>query len=233
MIGSEEYLSNKIISLNQVSFRYPKAQVSTIDKMDFTLFEGEKVFLYGPSGSGKTTLLEILAGVLKATEGDYFFKNLDIGKLSEVERDVFRGTHIGYIFQSFNLLPYLTVLENVTLSSYLYPERGGFKSEVEVNDQAVKLLTALGMHTVMNSNSNQISVGQQQRAAVARALMGNPEFILADEPTSSLDFDHREKFLKLIFELCQQKNCTLLFVSHDRTIEKWFDRSVSLEKGGV
>jgi putative ABC transport system ATP-binding protein len=218
----------KIASLHQVTFVYPESNLPTLDKINFDLLLGEKVFLYGPSGSGKTTLLELLAGVLTPINGEYTFKGKNISQKNEVERDAFRGTHIGYIFQSFNLLPYLTVLENVTLSSHLYPERGGFKSASEVTEQAIHLLKSLGMEAVIHSQSNQISVGQQQRVAVARALMGNPELILADEPTSSLDFDHREKFLKLLFEMCEQKKCTLLFVSHDRSIEKLFDRSISL-----
>jgi putative ABC transport system ATP-binding protein len=222
-------LTEKIINLKEVSFVYSGNKDPVFEKINFSLNKGERVFLFGPSGSGKTTFLEILAGVLLPSSGEYTFKTQNIGKKTEVERDAFRGTHVGYIFQSFNLLPYLTVLENVMLSSNLYPERGGFKSESEVKSQAMELLYKLGMEPVINSLSNQISVGQQQRVAVARALMGNPELILADEPTSSLDFDHREKFLNLLFEMCAQKKCSLLFVSHDRSIEKIFDRAVSLD----
>lgn len=217
-----------LVQLQNINYAYSQNKQSVLKDFSLEIKAGEKLFLYGPSGSGKTTLLEILAGVLKPTSGDYFFKNINVGAKTETERDHFRGTHIGYIFQSFNLLPYLNVLENVTLPALLYPERGGFANDHAAHDQAIDLLKKLGMESILNQSSNALSVGQQQRVAVARALMGNPQLILADEPTSSLDYDHREKFLKLLFELCQERKSTLLFVSHDRSIEKLFDRSVAL-----
>jgi putative ABC transport system ATP-binding protein len=220
---------SKLIEVRNLQFRYANATHDTLQIPEFSVAKGERVYLYGPSGSGKTTLLEILAGILKAEQGEVKILSRDLTKLSEKERDHFRAEHLGYIFQSFNLIPYLSVQENIELPIHLSPSR---KERLKGEDPVSvlrHLCTRLGIITLLDKKVTELSVGQQQRVAVARALFGRPEFILADEPTSSLDMDHREKFLELMFELCEQFGTTVLFVSHDRSIQHLFSRSVALD----
>jgi putative ABC transport system ATP-binding protein len=188
----------------------------------------ERIFLYGPSGSGKTTLLGLLAGVLRATAGSVRVLGRDLTRLSSAQRDAFRGSHIGYIFQLFNLIPYLSVSENIVLPCRLYGERrqrlGGQSLEAAARVAAERL----GIVPLLHQQVTRLSVGEQQRVAAARALIGAPGVILADEPTSSLDHDHRERFLELLFECTDEAGSTLIFVSHDRTLMPLFHHAVSL-----
>jgi putative ABC transport system ATP-binding protein len=190
--------------------------------------KGEKVFLHGPSGSGKTTLLGILAGVLKATEGNVNILGRDLSRMSGPARDALRGAHIGYIFQMFNLIPYLNVLENIMLPCLVSKERKRRIAPRPLDQEAKAVAERLGIDAIMHERVTDLSVGQQQRVAAARALLGSPELIIADEPTSSLDEDHRENFLDLLFNRCREIGSTLLFVSHDRRMMALFDRAVSL-----
>lgn len=219
------------IQLSQLQFSYRPGTL-VLDIHQFQIQAGEKVFLYGPSGSGKSTLLEILAGILVPQAGQAEILGQKMNALSASARDHFRALHMGYIFQIFNLVPYLNVEENILLPLRLNAER-----QNRAQGQSIeKLCERLGIYHLLKSKVTELSVGQQQRVAVARALMGKPELILADEPTSALDFDHREKFIQLLFELCNENKTTLLFVSHDRSLEKLFDRSLSLleiNRGGV
>ena len=214
-------MSAPAVVLRDVRFRY-RSGPEILDIPELTIARGERVFLFGPSGSGKTTLLGLLAGVLAGYTGSVEVLGQDMAKLRGSARDAFRGTHIGYIFQQFNLIPYLTVQENITLPGRLQPARG--KQAGDVN--AVAQL--LGIASLLERGVTELSVGQQQRVAAARALLGGPELLIADEPTSALDFDHRERFLELLFENCALTNSTLLFVSHDRSLAGKFDRQLSL-----
>jgi putative ABC transport system ATP-binding protein len=216
------------IEIQDIKFKYPNSTKLVLDVKEFALAEGERVFLYGPSGCGKTTLLETLAGVLVPQQGILKICNTDTSSLNSSQRDRFRAAHIGYIFQSFNLIPYLNVLENITLPLYLSTERRKNISKDREKEETLFLCTELGIDTLINQSVNELSVGQQQRVAAARALLGQPELILADEPTSSLDYDHREKFIQLLFSLCKKSNISMLFVSHDRSLQGLFDRSLSL-----
>jgi putative ABC transport system ATP-binding protein len=188
----------------------------------------ERIFLYGPSGSGKTTLLGLLAGVLRSTAGSVRVLGRDLTRLSSAQRDAFRGSHIGYIFQLFNLIPYLSVGENIVLPCRLHRERrqrlGGQSLEAAAGVAAERL----GILPLLHQQVTKLSVGEQQRVAAARALIGAPGVILADEPTSSLDHDHRERFLELLFECADEAGSTLIFVSHDRTLMPLFHHAVSL-----
>lgn len=220
---------SKLIEVRNLQFRYANAIHDTLQIPELSIKKGERVYLYGPSGSGKTTLLEILAGILKVNQGEVSILGRNLAEMSDKERDRFRAEHLGYIFQSFNLIPYLSVQENIELPIHLSVTR---KKRLQGED-AVSVLrhlcTRLGIITLLDKKVTELSVGQQQRVAVARALFGRPEFILADEPTSSLDMDHREKFLELMFELCEQFGTTVLFVSHDRSIQHLFTRAVALD----
>jgi putative ABC transport system ATP-binding protein len=190
---------------------------------------GEKVFIFGPSGSGKTTLLGLLAGVLRPTAGTVRVLGNDLGQLSGRQRDALRAAHIGYIFQLFNLIPYLTVLENIVLPCRLSRERRGRLGGEAPELAAARLARELEIGGLLDEHVTRLSVGQQQRVAAARALIGAPELVIADEPTSSLDADRRGRFLELLFERCADAGSTLVFVSHDRQLEHRFDRAVSLD----
>lgn len=215
-----------LIELQEVHYRYPQRPKDTLAIPSFVMKPGEKVFLYGPSGSGKTTLLEVLAGVLQA-KGEVKVLGKNLSQLSAQERDLFRSQHLGYIFQSFNLLPYLSVKENILLPLQLSDQKKQ-RAGSDANQTLAHLTTRLGIADYLQDSVSQLSVGQQQRVAVARALIGKPELILADEPTSALDSDHREMFLNLLFDLAKEQGTGILFVSHDRQIQNLFDRQVSL-----
>jgi putative ABC transport system ATP-binding protein len=189
---------------------------------------GEKVFLHGPSGSGKTTLLGILAGVLKASQGSVNILGHDFAQLSGAARDRVRGTHIGYVFQMFNLIPYLSVVENIMLPCRVSNERRQRLNGAPLEQSATEMAHRLGMGASMFEKVTDLSVGQQQRVAAARALLGSPELMIADEPTSALDEDQRENFLDLLFNHCRESGSTLVFVSHDRRMMPLFDRALSL-----
>jgi putative ABC transport system ATP-binding protein len=220
--------SSPLIKISNLKYRYPGSAQDVLSIPDFTVQSGEEVFLFGPSGSGKTTLLEVLAGVISADAGDVSVLGTDLTKMTPKERDRFRAQHMGYVFQSFNLIPYLSVSENIQLPLHLSPERKARLDNADIDLVIRGLCGNLGIADLLDKNVTQLSVGQQQRVAVARALLGKPDLLLADEPTSALDADHREKFLKLMFELAELYGTTVLFVSHDRGIESLFSRTVSL-----
>jgi putative ABC transport system ATP-binding protein len=207
------------IELRQLKFSYGETPILDIPQLQVN--KGEIVFLFGPSGSGKSTLLEMIAGILKPQSGDLIIDEKNLSNLNLSQLDQFRADTIGYIFQSFNLIPYLSVTENIELP-FLFQ-----KVEIDAKERD-HLIQRLGLAAFIDRPVAQLSVGQQQRVAVARALLKKPKIILADEPTSALDYNHRENFLKLLFELCREHQTTVLFVSHDRTIEKLFDRSIDL-----
>lgn len=216
------------IEIKNLTFKYNNQTRETLHIDELSVEPGEKIFLHGPSGSGKSTLLELLAGVLVPSSGSISLLSKKLESLSPAQRDAFRADHIGYIFQSFNLIPYLSVEENITLPLYLSAQKRTKVSAATEKSEIFKLTSELGIEQLLDKKVSELSVGQQQRVAVARALMGSPEIILADEPTSALDHDHREKFIKLLFTVASKHNSTIIFVSHDKTLESIFDRSVSL-----
>ena len=220
--------SNILVEIRDLQLAYPGVGKPVIKIPEFSLIRGEELFMYGPSGSGKSTLLEVLSGVLKPQQGSVKVLDMDLVKMTESERDSFRAEHMGYIFQSFNLIPYLTVTENIELPLHLSSSRKARLGTVDTGMVIRALCGNLGIADLIGKKVRELSVGQQQRVAVARALLGKPDLLLADEPTSALDTDHREKFLKLMFEICDLYGTTVLFVSHDRSIEKLFTRSVAL-----
>ncbi|MEP4076336.1 ABC transporter ATP-binding protein [Haloferula sp.] len=190
---------------------------------------GERWFIEGPSGSGKSTLLGLLSGVISPQVGEVTVLGKGLGEMGSAKRDRFRADHIGYIFQMFNLVPYLSVIENVTLPLRFSPRRKAKVSNPE--SEALRLLEHLGMAGLETRQVTKLSVGQQQRVAAARALIGSPELILADEPTSSLDEGHSEGFVNLLFEECRASKSTVVFVSHDSRLAGLFDQKFLLEGG--
>lgn len=221
--------SNILIEIRDLQYTYPGNKTPTLNVPEFSVVRGEELFLYGPSGTGKTTLLELLSGVLKPTHGSLKVLDCDFGRMSATERDAFRAEHMGYVFQNFNLIPYLSVQENIQLPLHLSAARRARLGSVDTEMVVRALCGNLGIADLLGKKVGELSVGQQQRVAVARALLGKPDILLADEPTSALDADHRVKFLNLMFELSELYGTTVVFVSHDRSIEKLFSRSISLD----
>ena len=220
-----------LIELTELGFAWP-GQPELLDIPAFTLHAGESLFLKGPSGSGKTTLLGLLGGVQKPGRGHIRLLGADLSSLSAGARDHFRVDHTGYIFQQFNLLPFLSVRENVELPchfSKLRTQRAQ-QRHGSVGEAASALLKHLGLvdPALQARRADSLSIGQQQRVAAARALIGQPELVIADEPTSALDSDAREAFLQLLFAECHDAGSSLLFVSHDQSLAPLFDRSLSL-----
>ena len=215
-----------MIEVKHLTFAYEKEK-SILDIESFRLKVGEKVFLFGPSGSGKTTLLGLLTGVLKLQAGSIHVAGADYARLSQRELDRFRGENIGYIFQSFNLLPYLSVRENILLPVKLHSARRA-RLLKDLKESCDELAERLGITHILDSLAMNISVGQAKRVAAARCLIGSPGLIIADEPTSSLDTDHRERFIQLLIEQAKESRATILFVSHDRSLVMYFDRAVDL-----
>ena len=215
------------VDLEDVRFAYGRGPV-VLDVPSLRLEAGTRTFLHGPSGSGKTTLLGLLAGVLRADSGAVRVLGEDLTTMSGPRRDAFRARHIGYVFQMFNLIPYLSVLENIVLPVRMHASRKQRMRENTPAAEARRLASALEIDHALGSPVGALSVGQQQRVAACRALIGAPELIIADEPTSSLDHDRRDAFLDLLLEACEGAGSTLVFVSHDRTLASHFVQEVSL-----
>ena len=190
------------------------------------------MFLEGPSGSGKTTLLNLLGGVAVPEKGSVRVDGTDLAQLASSARDRFRAEHIGFIFQMFNLVPYLSVEDNVVLPCRFSAARRERASDQPhgLVGEAARLVSAMGLDLaeIGGRAVSALSVGQQQRVAAARALIGTPGLVIADEPTSALDTDSRTAFLDLLFKETTAIGATLVFVSHDRSLSGSFDRSVSL-----
>ncbi len=224
-------MTSTVASLTGVRFRYPNASADALRVERFALQAGERVFVRGPSGSGKTTLLSLLAGVLVPREGAACLNERDWRTLSSAGRDRLRADGIGYIFQQFNLLAYLSVLDNVLLPCRFSASRraraGG--SAAATARTAEGLLGRMGLHGAMlRRSAGELSVGQQQRVAAARALIGSPALVIADEPTSALDEGTRESFMTVLLEACRDAGSALVFVSHDARLSPLFERQVDL-----
>ncbi|MFM2055864.1 MAG: hypothetical protein RLY71_249 [Pseudomonadota bacterium] len=224
-------MADPLLSLHEIRHRWPGAAADGLDIAAFELAAGEAVFLRGPSGSGKSTLLSIIAGVLAVDHGRVTLLGHPLAGLSAARRDRLRADHVGYIFQQFNLLPYLSVLDNVLLPCRFAPRRDRRAAETHgtARASAEQLLQRLGLGPdFWGREAARLSVGQQQRIAAARALIGRPELVIADEPTSALDEVLRDDFMRLLLESCAQAGSALLFVSHDARLAAHFGRRVDL-----
>jgi len=216
-----------VIEVSGVRYTWPGRRPFTLEVERFELERGTCTLLIGPSGSGKSTLLALLAGIIAPEHGRVEILGTDMAALSASARDAFRAEHIGVVFQIFNLLPYGSVIANVLLPLSFAPKRR-IRAAVDrtLEEEARRLLGRLGIGgAIVDSNAAaELSVGQQQRVAAARALIGSPEIIIADEPTSALDADSRSQFLALLFAEVRARGSTLLLVSHDRDLGPLFDR---------
>ncbi len=227
-----------MIDIEPLRFAWARAGADTLVLGPLHLAAGQTVFLHGPSGCGKSTLLGLLAGVLSPRQGRVSLLGQDWAALKAGQRDAFRADHVGVMFQQFNLLPYLSVLDNVTMPcrfSALRRERcqaaGGPEAAAQCWLQRMGLPDAL-----WSRRADTLSVGQQQRVAAARALIGQPELILADEPTSALDAPLRQGFMDLLLQAARDAGSTLVCVSHDEQQALRFDVQWSLpalQKAGV
>ena len=219
------------LSIENLTFSYGRRAPRVLDIAHFELANGETVFLKGASGSGKSTLLGLISGVLANKNGKISVLNQPISTLSASKRDAFRADRMGVIFQMFNLLPYLPVSANVTLPCEFSKVRAQKAADHGgAAEEGRRLLTRLGLDPdqVWSKRTSELSVGQQQRVAAARALIGQPGLILADEPTSALDSNTRNTFIELLMEECRANDTALVFVSHDGSLAHHFDRAVDL-----
>ena len=221
-----------VITAHNLHFQWRSQGPEILHIPQLAIEAGERVLIRGASGSGKSTLLSLLAGITVPTRGSIRVLGQSLETLDGAQRDHFRADHIGYLFQLFNLLPYLSVLDNVILPCRFSRRRKAraLCNSTGLETEARRLLEHLDLlHAdLLERPVHTLSVGQQQRAAAARALMGSPELLIADEPTSALDADRREAFVRLLFEECAAAGSTLVFVSHDHALESLFDRSVDL-----
>ncbi len=220
------------VSIRDIAFHWHDRGPVVLALDALTIETGERVFIEGPSGSGKSTLLSLLAGVTVPQQGEIRVLGQQLERFSSVQRDHFRAHHVGYIFQMFNLIPYLSVVENVLLPCRFSKRRRqkALQRSASLTQEASHLLAHLDMAEpdLLARPVTSLSVGQQQRVAAARALMGAPELLIADEPTSSLDSDRRKAFVRLLFAECHHAGSTLVFVSHDASLENLFDRTIRL-----
>lgn len=220
---SPSVASSPAVQLQGLQFAWSRSAEPLLDIPELTIERGERVFLFGPSGSGKTSLLNLLAGVSQPTQGRVEVLGQDLAALSARRRDRYRACHIGVVFQQFNLIPYLSVQENVCLAAHFA------RQAKQATERACDLLQALGLpEGIARRPAGELSVGQQQRVAVARALITRPEILLADEPSSSLDTDNRDAFLEVMQQQVAECNATLIFVSHDRGLARHFTRQLDM-----
>jgi putative ABC transport system ATP-binding protein len=217
-----------LVEIDQLRFRWQRSTPLCLDIASLKIAAGERVLLHGPSGSGKSTLLGLFGGVLRPESGRVLTLGQDLAALSASARDRFRVDHVGFVFQQFNLVPYLNVVDNVLLPCRISRRRSE-RAGAELPAQARHLLRALDLAADLDSRPvTRLSVGQQQRVAVARALIGRPEIVIADEPTSALDEARQGRFLDLLLRECEVSNASLIFVSHDRRLASHFSRQIAL-----
>ncbi len=225
---SEAATSGVAVMLDGVVFAWPGAAAPCLDIPQLTVASGERVFLHGPSGSGKSTLLSLIGGVVSPGAGRVSVLGQELTALRAPARDRFRAAHVGFVFQLFNLLPYLSALDNIVLPCRFSPERAA-RVEGSPADEARRLAARLDLDAALLARpAAQLSVGQQQRVAAARALIGRPGLIVADEPTSALDADRQQAFVDLLLTECEASGASLLFVSHDPRLASHFSRRIAL-----
>ena len=215
------------VELRGVVFRWQDDDAFVLELPALTLAAGERLFVHGPSGSGKSTLLNLIGGVVQPERGEVRLLGQPLAALGAAARDAFRAAHTGFIFQQFNLIPYLSVLDNVLLPCRFSPQRALRAGQVTL--EATRLLDALDIdRELWLRPANRLSVGQQQRIAAARALLGKPEIIIADEPTSALDASRQAAFLDLLLAEADAAGSSVLFASHDLALAGHFERTLEL-----
>jgi len=214
------------LSISDLAFQFDAETGPILKIKSWQLDRGKQVFLQGASGSGKSSLLTLLAGLQVPTMGEVRVLGTTISNLSNHERDRFRALNIGVVFQQFNLIPYLSVMDNILLAAKFGETEGS-----SVRQRATELLSRVNLKAeLFERKSIDLSVGQQQRVAIVRALINYPALLLVDEPTSALDKANRDSFLTLLLEVLAENNCAMVFVSHDSDIGKYFSNRIELSE---
>ncbi|MFW7381528.1 MAG: ABC transporter ATP-binding protein [Oligoflexus sp.] len=222
-------MTEAIIHIQDVEFSYPSQSQVILSIAELSVNKGERVFIHGPSGCGKSSLLGLITGILTPKKGRVQVLGRNLAALKASHCDRLRGDEMGYIFQMFNLLPYLDVKENIALPCRMSRDRRGRLLE-GLDEDIHNLAKSLGIDKLLTKNVTELSVGQQQRVAAARALLGRPPLLIADEPTSALDFDSRESFIRLLFDESEKHQISVVFVSHDHSLGHLFDRQLALKE---
>lgn len=216
-----------LLGIQDLRFHYHNADSVVLDIPQWSLDKGERVFLHGPSGAGKSTLLKLLAGLLVPSSGSVAMLGQPLESLRSGQRDRWRARHIGFVFQQFNLIPYLSALDNIRLAAHFGRSR---RSGDAVESDATALLKALGLDDGLHRQAAaELSIGQQQRVAIARALINQPELLIVDEPTSALDSANRDAFMALLHQQLDLHNTAVIFVSHDLSLAEGFNRVEALD----
>jgi putative ABC transport system ATP-binding protein len=220
-------MGQPLLNMDNVQRHYvtPAGTVKALDGVNFTIHEGERVILLGPSGSGKTTLLNCLSALDSPTGGTYTFRGTEVPRNASEKMTAFRRDNIGYVFQFFNLLQDLTVLENILLIQ----ELAGKKDP----DRAKELLKLVGLEAEVNRFPGEISGGQQQRVAIARSIAKRPTLLLGDELTGNLDTETSNKVMEALVSACKQENITSVFVTHDEGLVKYATRVIRIDSGKI
>lgn len=222
--------TNPILEVTDITqqFRSGDQKLTVLDKINFSVEEGTTCAIVGPSGSGKTTLLGLCAGLDRPTDGNISLNQIDLGPLTEDQRAQVRNKHVGFVFQTFQLVPTLTALENVMVPLEL---RGTNPKEVE--QDARELLTEVGLGDRLHHYPTQLSGGEQQRVAIARAFINRPKILFADEPTGNLDSETGETIEELLFDLNRISGTTLVLVTHDHSLAEQCQRIIHLKNGRI
>jgi len=214
-----------MISVHSIEFHYRYGEFR-LSVPEFHVTQGEKVAVIGPSGSGKSTLLNLIAGILTPVRGTVNIGDVQVSGLSDAERRDFRITNIGFVFQDFELLDYLNVLDNIV---HPYRITRALKLDKDVRARATMLAEGMGIGNLLKRRPNDLSQGEKQRAAICRALLPHPKVILADEATGNLDPGNKNRILDLLFKSAEEHDATLLAVTHDYELLKRFDRVVDFQ----
>ncbi len=224
-----------LIKLNQVKFTYSSDSERCVLNLPYwQIASGENVLLIGESGSGKSTLLNLLSGISVPDSGSVVVAGQALQTMSNRQRDRFRAERIGYVAQSFNLIPYLSAVDNIQLATYFAhgSERKNSGSNISGSNKSLEIKALLSELNIVQEHWNrpvsQLSIGQQQRIAIARAVANKPQLIIADEPTSSLDQSNRDNFMSILMATASTHETTLVFVSHDLSLNRYFDRIDSM-----
>ena len=221
---------NNVIEINDLLFEWSNKKQFSLKIKELKIQNKKKIIIFGRSGSGKSTLLNLISGILSPTSGTLCVKNIEINQLSQKKKDQFRANNIGVIFQQFNILDYLSPLQNILLPCF-FTQFKKHDKEYFYNrtfDLAEKL--NIKKNILLQNNSKNLSVGQKQRIDILRAIINKPFLILADEATSALDETNKNDFINLLMNLCNEEKVTLLMASHDTSLKKNFDMSINLEK---